>query len=228
MQDLATPSDFAASRRRLADVTTIVVFTFRILTFAGLLLVLGVNWSSTGAEFWRSFFLAVAIGVVLGLIAAIPTYFAERKRDPSALRRKVTAILSTGAGLLPPPPSDAYARLLCAVALPERQFVGGMLYVTPAGLTFQPHFGPRSWWRPQSRAIPRSFPIGPPGSIVLSPGFFPSPRPRLARMLGLAPSQALIVGWADGEAAFAVPDAPLIIERLQPHIDALRSGSPAV
>ena len=108
------------------DATLIVAFTFRILASTGLLLLLGVDWSATGTDFWRSLFLAIALGTAIGLLAAVPGYFAERGRDPSRLPEKVTEILTHGAGLLPPPPPDARARLLCAVLLPGRQFAGGI------------------------------------------------------------------------------------------------------
>lgn len=97
----------------------------------------------------------------------------------------------------PPPPADEYpVRLPCSLVLSPRVFMGGVLYLGPAGLLFAPHVT----HAPELREPLRFEPLR---SIVMERVFVRVPL--LQAVLGRQP-EVLCVRWEGGMALVGVPD----------------------
>jgi hypothetical protein len=221
MIDLATPEDFAAEDDPIYARVEAAEFSGRVLVLVLLACALGTDWYARGPDFWRSLTLALALGVSLGVVVAILSYFANFATRRARSYRRLLRLLAADPVMVAPSPETASHRLLCGLLLPKRRFCGGMLYVTPHGLIFQPHYPRRRPWRRQPQKTPEALAIAPPTSIVLSEGML-VPRPWWRRPLGERPVPLLCCDWEGGMVAFRVPKTPLIRQRLQSCIDALR------
>lgn len=99
----------------------------------------------------------------------------------------------------PPPPADEYPyRLVCAMVLSPRLFLGGVLYLGPGGFLFVPHASHVPAFREPVR-------IQPPGSIVVNRAtVYAARRPRW--LLGFRPIELLVVYWEGHGALFTSPE----------------------
>lgn len=181
------------------------------------------EWSLTGLEFWRGFFLALTTGTVFGLIASLLGAWAGQHRVAPAASADVLRVLANESPVVAPAPEGATARALCAAWVPDGQVAGGFLYVCPDSLVFQPHQPVPRW--PWQQAPP-GFP-----PVVLAPGrtltlerCWLLPRPWWKQPFLRHPQPVLRCASADWAIVLVVPPAPFLEPVLQAQIDHLRSN----
>jgi hypothetical protein len=112
------------------------------------------------------------------------------------------------------PPADGYVyRLPCARVGPSGRVAGGVLYLGPRGLRFDPLL----------RTPPRlreSLVVEPLRDVRLD--LVETPVPRWLWVLGRRTLSRIRVRWPGGEARFGVPGAGGVLPALQERVDALQ------
>ncbi|HEX2077195.1 MAG TPA: hypothetical protein VHG08_05785 [Longimicrobium sp.] len=158
-----------------------------------------------GALFW-----AVASGAGYGLL--FPWFLGR------AARRVNDQLYASDPRLVPPPEPDRYLyRLPCGWVRTPSQVVGGVLYLGPGGLRFDPHL------RTPAR-LRESLVMEPLQEIQLE--LVHTPLPRWLRVWGRRTLPRIQLRWGGGEALFGVPDATSVFTRLQDRVTALKQHSP--
>lgn len=122
--------------------------------------------------------------------------------------------------LVPPPPPGRYLyRLPCAYLRRPNFAVGGVLYLGPGGLRFDPHLRTPARFRE---------------AVVMEPlqdvqfDVVDCPLPGWLRMWsgGRRTVQRIRARWGGGEALFGIPDAAGVFETLRHRVAALKEGPP--
>ena len=223
MDDLARVEDFAeedAAAYAYAEITGVSAGILAItLMIVGLL----TEWSTQGVAFWRSFTLSIAYGIIFGIVAATLQFLRHRGEMQRNADRSLNRLFAGQLVPMPPAPPDATARLFCGLLLRSRHFCGGVLYVRPQGLYFQPHYPRARFWQRPVGSIPTGLRIEPARSITLAQAAL-LPRPWWRQPLFRATVPLLICTWESGSIALRVPRLATIQERLQSRIDVLRAG----
>jgi hypothetical protein len=188
--------------------------------------VLGTNWSAQGPAFWSSLWLSIAIGFPAGAAGAFLALVVDRHEYKRKFLQRLGQIFAGDPDIVPAPPPTATHRLVCAAVISLRRAVGGVLYVTPGGLAFQPHLFRRPLLRRLitrgSPTVPSTLEIGPPRTIVLRTGR--SPPHWWARSTGTHAPDIIICKWEGGAAIFVAPQVERTASRLQHCIDSLRAA----
>lgn len=157
---------------------------------------------------------AVIIGAVSGLLFGfLFTWMATR-----AAKRLLDRIYAGDPRLTPPPPPGYPYRLPCGWMRTPRVAVGGVLYLGPRGMRFQPHV--------RNRKSDRE-------TLVMEPlerieiARIDVPLPGWMRIFGARTAPRVEVRWPGGRAELDVPATAATLPRLRETIDALRATSPA-
>lgn len=181
------------------------------------------EWSLTGLEFWRGFFLALTTGTVFGVIATLLGSWAGQHRVDPTDSAEIRRVLANESPVVAPAPEGATARALCAVWVPDGQIAGGFLYVCRDSLVFQPHQPVPRW--PRQRARPGFPPVvlGPGRTLRLAPCWL-LPRPWWQQPFLRHPRPALECASADCAIILVLPPAAFLEPILQTQIDHLRSS----
>ena len=224
MEDLATLEDYAASDAPRYQSQASQKFIFMVFGMLAGFVAMGTDWSAQGPAFWSSLWTSIAIGFAGGGVGAVLSLLADRHEYKRKFLRRLGQIFAADPEIVPAPPPTATHRLVCA-AVSLRRAVGGVLYVTPGGLAFQPHFAGRSRLRKlltrASPIIPAALEIGPPRTIILKTGRFR--RPSWVRSDRRSP-EVILCEWEGGVAVFVAPQVERTVSQLQRCIDALRTG----
>jgi hypothetical protein len=120
--------------------------------------------------------------------------------------------------LVPPPPPGRYLyRLPCGYLRRPNLAVGGVLYLGPGGLRFDPHLRNAARFR-------EAVVMEPLQEVQLD--LVDSPLPRWLWMwtAGRRTVQRIRVRWGGGEALFGIPGAAGVLETLQQRVAALKKN----
>lgn len=222
MEDIASLQDFADNDAPVYASIETTGISIQVFVSALIVVGLATEWSASGIEFWRGLALATVYGVMLGLLSGTLGYLAERGRQGRKALRSLQSLFESDPTRVPPAPADATARLLAAILIGPRQFCGGILYVLPAKLFFQPHY-PTRRFRRGPRVVPEGLIIQPARTITLGQAAL-RPAPWWRQPFFRAPLPLIICSWEHGVVALRVPKTPVILERLQQHVDRLRAS----
>jgi hypothetical protein len=222
MDDLARLEDFAQEDAPIYAYAEITGVSASIFVMTVMIVALLTEWSTQGVAFWRSFTLAIAYGIVFGIIASTLQFLIHRGDAQRNALRSLNRLFAGDPASVPPAPPDATARLFCGLLTRNSRFCGGVLYVRAQGLYFQPHYPRVRFWQRPVTSLPPGLLIEPARSITLARAFL-MPRPwwRQPFVRGILP--LLVCTWESGSIAFRVPRLGIVQERLQSRIDELRA-----
>jgi hypothetical protein len=228
VEDLVTLQDISAHDAPFIERRDSFVVTFMVLWMTGFFVIFGTAWDARGLQFWASLWRHAAIGVPVGLVAGYLRVLADRHERKRKIQRRLERIFAADPALVPPAPPSSTHRLVCGIVISMRRAIGGMLYVRPGGLTFQPHY-PRLRLRDRmlgrrSAPVPKALEIGPPRTIVLRQAVLKAPV-RWRRPRRRPRPRVIVCTWEGGAAAFRVVMADDVHRKLQEQVDRMRGAS---
>ena len=224
MDDLARIEDFAEEDAPLYAYAEITGVSAGILALTLMVVALLTEWSSQGVAFWRSFTLSIAYGIVFGIIVATLQFVRHRGAMQRNADRSLQRLFAGQLVPMPSAPPDAMARLFCGLLLSNHHFCGGVLYVRPRDLYFQPHYPRVRFWQRPAMSLPSGIVIEPARSITLARAWL-LPRPWWRQPFFRGTLPLLLCTWESGRIALRVPRLGIIQERLQRRIDVLRANA---
>ena len=160
------------------------------------------------ARVLRALVVAVAAGAVYGWV--FPRVIGQAAR-------RVLDRWYAGDSAVVPPPADGYLyRLPCSLLRASNRVVGGVLYLGPSGLRFDPLLR-------YPAPLRESLVIEPLRDVQLD--LVQTPVPRWLWVWGRRTLPRIRVRWPGGEARFGVPEAPDILATLHDRVAGLKRAA---